>query len=357
MELQSIYNEYLNIKFKRGLPPVRMNSFEYGLYEDDSADLFLPDHPEVTFTNWMYNLQPRDPHYVSMPNWQPVLADVFQQMDIYDEQVLYHLLFTINTTLSVNSHNAYSTMNDFMKNYSFLQLSHLSEITRLNEEQRQQLRDFFFFFYLYSHPVNEETLYACSFEGKNLVHTKTDISLEHYFTAFHDYYSSNKKEYSKQIAIAPPDIQACKHLTLELLQCIEGKSAKLNMPQEEGLEAVLRLINDVDQMLQLHDENKPELFDIMKSFLTDARSTPYRDHCFTTLLQNYASYILFFRFDEIHALVEYFEDTPVWCRTIINKIFMDTIFMERLLRQKRIDITAYPNVTPFFEDEAKRIYL
>ncbi|MFK0525247.1 hypothetical protein ACINKY_23840 [Paenibacillus illinoisensis] len=357
MELQTIYNEYLNIKFKRGLPPVRTNPFEYGLYEDDSADLFLTDHPDETFTNWMYDLQPRDPHYVSEPNWQPVLADVFQQMDIYDEQVLYHLLFTINTTLSIHSYNAYSAMNEWMKSYSFLQLSHLSEITRLNEEQKHQLRDFFFFFYLYAHPVNEETLYACSFKGQNLVHTKTDISLEHYFTAFHDHYSTNMNEYSQQITIAPHDIPACKHLTLELLRCIEGKSAKLNMPEEEGLEALLPLINDVDQMLQLHDKNKPALFDIMKNFLTDARSTPYRDHCFTMLLQNYAAYILFFRFDEIYALVDYFEDTPVWCRTIINKIFMDTIFMERILRQKRIDITAYPNVTQFFEDEAKRIYL
>jgi hypothetical protein len=350
MELQSIYNEYLNIKFKRELPPVRTNPFEYGFYEDDRADLFLTDHPDETFTNWMYDLQPRDPHYVSEPDWKPVLGELFQQMDIYDEQVLYYLLFTLNTTLSINSHNAYSTMNDFMKNYSFLQLSHLSEITRLNEEQKQQLRDFFFFFYLYSHPVNEETLYACSFEGQNLVHTKTDISLERYFTAFHDHYS-------EQIAIAPHDIHACKHLTLEILRCIEGKSAKLSMPEEEGLEAMLRLINDVDQMLQMHDENKSALFEIMKDFLTEARSTPYREHCFTTLLQNYTSYILFFRFDEIHALVDYFKNTPVWCRTIINKIFMDTVFIDRVMRQNRIDITAYPNLTQFFEDEAKRIYL
>ncbi|MGD0033810.1 hypothetical protein SLT67_20770 [Paenibacillus illinoisensis] len=357
MELQSIYNEYLNIKFKRALPPVRTSPFEYGLYEDDRADLFLTDHLDETFTNWMYDLQPRDPHYVSEPDWKPVLRELFQQMDIYDEQVLYYLLFTLNTTLSINSHNAYSTMNDFMKNYSFLQLSHLSEITRLNEEQKHQLRDFFFFFYLYAHPVNEETLYACSFEGQNLVHTKTDISLERYFTAFHDHYSTNMNQYSEQIAIAPHDIQACKHLTLEILRCIEGKSAKLSMPEEEGLEAMLRLINDVDQMLQMHDENKSALFEIIKDFLTEARSTPYREHCFTTLLQNYTSYILFFRFDEIHTLVDYFEDTPVWCRTIINKIFMDTVFIDRVMKQNRIDITAYPNLTQFFEDEAKRIYL
>ncbi|MEO2207967.1 hypothetical protein ABGV42_30070 [Paenibacillus pabuli] len=357
MELQTLYNEYLNIKFKRGLQPVQMESFEYGLYDDDSADLFLKDHPEETFTNWMYDLQPRDPHYVSEPDWKPVLGELFQQMDIYDEQVLYYLLFTINTTLSINSHNAYSTMNDFMKNYSFLQLSHLSEITRLNAEQKHQVRDFFFFYYLYAHPVNEETLYACSFDRQNLVHTKTDIPLERYFAAFHDHYSTNMNEYSEQIAIAPHDIQTCKHLTLELLRRIEGKSAKLNMPKEEGLEAVLLLINDVDQMLQMHDENKTVLFEIMKKFLTEARSTPYRDHCFTTLLQNYVSYILFFRFDEIHALVDYFEATPEWCRMIINKIFMDTVFIDRVMRQKRIDITAYPNVIQFFDDEAKRIYL
>ncbi|HER2209511.1 TPA: hypothetical protein VJT00_001863, partial [Streptococcus pyogenes] len=149
------------------------------------------------------------------------------------------------------------------------------------------LRDFFFFFYLYTHPVNEETLYACSFSGQDLIHTKTNIKLEHYFSAFHEYYIENQDKYGEQILISPHEIQACKHLTLELIRTIEGKSPKLIMPMEEGLEAVVELINNVDQMLHMYAKNKTLLFDVMRNFLATPHTSPYRDHCFTTLLQNY----------------------------------------------------------------------
>ena len=49
--------------------------------------------------------------------------------------------------------NPFNAMNDFMKNYCFFQLAQLSDATKLNNEQKHQLRDFFFFFYLYTHPV------------------------------------------------------------------------------------------------------------------------------------------------------------------------------------------------------------
>ncbi|NUU77362.1 hypothetical protein [Paenibacillus xylanilyticus] len=357
MELQILYNEYMNIKFKLGLPPVRTETFEYGLYEDNSAALFLAGHPEETFTSWLYDLQPRDPHYVPEPDWEPVLADVFHQMDVYDELTLYYLLFTMNTTLSINSYNAYSAMNDFMKSYSYFQLSQLNGVSSLNEGEKRQLRDFFFFSYLYAHPVNEKTLHACSFSGQDLVHTKTNIQLEPYFSAFHDHYSENYDKYSGQIVIAPHEIQACKRLTVELLRSIEGKTAKLSMPSEERLEAVVQLINDVDQMIRMYTENNTALFDIMRDFLAEDHSTAYRDHCFTMLLQNYGLYILYFRFEEIHALVNYFKSTPQWCGIIINKIFTDTIFIQRMMRQKQIEITAYPDVISFFDEEAKKIYI
>ena len=357
MKLQSLYNEYLNIKFNRGLPSVQTDGFEYCFCEDDSTELFFVDRKNESFVEWVYELQPRDPNYTVNPDWKPVLSDVFNRLDVYDELILYYLLFTINATTSIAKRNPFNAMNDFMKNYCFFQLAQLTDVAGLNDEQRHQLRDFFFFFYLYAHPVNEETLYSFSFSGQDLIHTKTNINIEHYFSLYHDYYIENLDKHRDKLFIAPHEINACKNLTLKLLKSIEGKSAKLSMPPEEGLEAVLRLINDVDDLIQIYSENKTTLFGIIRDFLSDNRSNAYRDHCFSTLLQNYVCYILYFKFDEIHDLVEYFKGTPLWCEKIINKIFTDAIFIQKLMRQNHIDIAEYKNVIQFFGEEARRIYL
>lgn len=110
-------------------------------------------------------------------------------------------------------------------------------------------------------------------------------------------------------------------LTSQLLRSIEGKSARLNMPTEEGLESVVRLINHVDEFILLYSENKTTLFDILND------------------------------------LVDYFKDTPLWCKIIVNKIFADTIFIQKILRQNRIDLTEYKNVIEFFDEEARRIHV
>ncbi len=357
MKLQLLYNEYLNIKFNRGLPSVQTHCLEYCLLEDGSAQLLFADRKNESFAEWAYELQPRDPNYTMNPDWKPVLSDFFKHLDVYDELILYYLLFTINATTSIVKINPFNAMNDFMKNYCFFQLAQLTDASRLNDEQRYQLRDFFFFFYLYAHPVNEETLYSFSFSGQDLVHTKTNINIGHYFSIYHDYYSENLDKYRDKIFISPHEINACKNLTMELLRSIEGKSTELAMPVEEGFEVVLQLINDVDYLTHIYSENKTTLFGIMRDFLSDNRSNPYRDHCFSTLLQNYVCYILYFKFDEINALVDYFKDTPLWCKMIINKIFTDAIFIRKIMKQKHIDITEYKNVIEFFDEEARRIYL
>ncbi|ERI04961.1 hypothetical protein [Aneurinibacillus aneurinilyticus] len=357
MKLQLLYNEYLNIKFNRKLQSGQTDCFEYCLCEDGSAELFFIARKDELFIEWAYELQPKDPNYTVNPDWKPVLSAFFKHLDVYDELILYYLLFTINATMSIVKINSFNAMNDFMKNYCFFQLAQLTDASRLNDEQRHQLRDFFFFFYLYAHPVNEETLYSFSFSGQDLVHTKTNIHMEHYFSIYHDYYSENLDKYRDKLFIAPHEINACKNLTMELLGSIEGKSTKLAMPPEEGLEFVLQLINDVDYLIHIYSENKATLFSIMRDFLSDNRSNPYRDHCFSTLLQNYVSYILYFKFDEIHDLVDYFKGTPLWCGMIINKIFTDAIFIQKIMKQNHIDITEYKNVIEFFDEEARRIYL
>lgn len=356
MKLQSLYDEYINIKFNRKLAPVHTDCFEYGLCEDESSELFLIGNEKESFSGWISELQPRDPNYTVNPDWKPVLSKSFTQLNVYDELIFYYLLFTMNTTTSIMKINPYNAMNDFMKSYSFFQLSQLTGVTALNEEQQAELRDFFFFFYLYTHPVNEETLYSFSFCEQGLIHTSTGIRVEHYFSEFHDYYRDHFDKYKDQIGISPREIVLCKSLTMELLRTIEGKS-KLAMPPEEGLEDVLQLINNVDQLIYMNLDNKSEVFKIMEDCLSVKRPSPYQDHCFRMLLQNYVTYILFFNFDELNELADYFNHTPSYCEKIINTIFTDAIFIQKILRQHRIDITKYIKITDYFNEEAKNIYL
>ncbi|CAH1197112.1 hypothetical protein [Paenibacillus sp. JJ-223] len=359
MHIQHLYHSYLNMKYNRALPLLETRPFEYALCEDGGAELFFTDHPEETFAEWLSELQPRDPNYVANPDWKPMLHEQFAQLDVYEELILYYLLYTINATTSIASLNPYNAMNDFMKNYAFFQLNPLTGISRLSDEQKGQLREFFFFFYLYAHPVNEETLYAFSFKGHTLVHNKTNIEVERYISAFHDHCIHNFADFEDQLSILPSNIKACKQLTLELLRSIEGHAPKLTMPPEEGIEPILRLINDVDEMLRMHSENNAELFAVMRDFMENnpGASTPYSEHCFRILLQNYVSYILFFNFDAIRDLVKYFKDDPLWGKTIINHMFTDAILIQKIMRQLRIDLAFYPEVTALFEEQARRIYL
>ncbi|WP_145414572.1 hypothetical protein [Paenibacillus xylanexedens] len=369
----------------------------FGQYEDDSVALFFNDHPEETFSGWIVRLRPKDPYYGSKPDWKPVLAETFEQLNVYDEMILYYLLFTINSTLSINTHNTYSEMNDVMKKYSFLQLSHLHDTTCLNVAQKQSLRDFFFFIYLYAHPVNDETLYACSWDQQRLIHSKTGIPLKDYFATYYDHYTTHRDEYADQIMISAEEIQACKALTLELLQVIEGRSPKLIIPSVKGLEPVIELINDVDGMLKLYKDDPYAFCQIIRDLLADAmmdvsletnagagtkansdtdtdtdanadtlgvaaegaseNSSSYRDYCLTVLLQNYASYILFFDFNEIRVLIDAFKDNPKECSIIISKMFTDTIFLQKIIRQQNIDLNEYPEVTRFFDEKAREWFL
>ena len=50
---------------------------------------------------------------------------LFNHLDVYDELVLFYLLFTINKTTSIVRSNPINAMNDFMKNYCFFQLAQL----------------------------------------------------------------------------------------------------------------------------------------------------------------------------------------------------------------------------------------
>lgn len=95
----------------------------------------------------------------------------------------------------------------------------------------------------------------------------------------------------------------------------------------------------------------------MADCLSIEQSSPYRSHCFNMLLQNYVTYILFFNFDELNELVDYFSNTPAYCEKIINTLFTGAIFIQKILRQHRLDMTKYKNITDFFNERARSMYL
>ncbi len=61
MKLQLLYNEYLNLKFNRGSPSVPLDGFEYGLLEEDGAELFFVEHKDEAFVEWRTNYSPEIP--------------------------------------------------------------------------------------------------------------------------------------------------------------------------------------------------------------------------------------------------------------------------------------------------------
>lgn len=357
MKIQRLYNQYIHLKFHFDDVPVGIEEFEYGEYEDGNIVLFYTQHPDESLMGWTFEVQPQDPNYISHPDWSPVLIDSFPQLTVYNEQILFYLLYTLNSTTTIYNITPYSKMNDFMKNYTFFQLTQISTLRGISKEEKQQLRAFLWFFFLYAHPVNEETLYSCSFQGDELIHTESNITLSHYFIAFHEYYRTHLEDYGDKILISAQEIQACQNLTLAMLHAVEGKTEKLQFPPQEGLNDLIALLNDVDLMISMYAENKAKLWDVVRVYLEKDKHTAYEQFCFATLLQNFACYILYFDFDEIVSIPEAFKDHPIWAKQIINQLFGDTIFIQRIIRQQQIDLSQYEVVTRFFNEENRGYFL
>lgn len=356
MELERLYRNYLNLKFGLGLPLLNTAPFEYGLCEDGSYELFMDGLESHAFSEWTSGLTPADPRYSDPADRKPVLAAQFSELDVYDEQVLGFLLLTVNMTTSVFPVNAYNRMNDFMKQYCFFQLAQCSGLTQLEDKQKNSLRDFFFWFYLYAHPVNGETLEAFSFRGPGLIHTETGVLVRKYFEAYHTYYARHHTTVMDSRSLTATRINACSELTLQLLDVVEGQSSVLFFPPQNGLEPALRLINHVDQYIAAFGRHSYAGFVVMRELLAQGPSTPYREQVISVLLQNYVCYILYFDFSRITELVEFFRDDPPRCEMILNRMFTETIFIQKILRKNEIDLRNYPHVTSLFNEHTRKMY-
>ncbi|MFD1884891.1 hypothetical protein [Paenibacillus wenxiniae] len=357
MNMQSLYNSYIGIKYRDQKSPdeIHHHPFQYEVCEDDSTELFIRDAQGTAFSEWAFELMPADPGYLSAPVHAPLLAQQFPQLDLHDELILHYLLLTINTTLSIYPLNRYNRMNDWMKGYCFFQLSGLNQVTLLTDEQRQQIRGWLLYQYLYAHPVNEETLQAFSYKEQHLIHTATDISVRDYMTRYHDEIQQHYEQYADRLNIPSNAVEPCKALTLELLSHLEGSAMALQLPNMPEVSYMLPWLNDVNRLLEQYRRDKQAFFAVLRQAAMEPPNA-YHAHCFGMLLQNYACYILSFDPAELHVMVDALVDEPDRCTLIISRLFIDTIFVQHILWQHGQTIHEMPQLIAHFNDEAKELY-
>lgn len=190
-----------------------------------------------------------------------------------------------------------------------------------------------------------------------MIHTETGVLVREYFEAYHMYYARHHATVrGGGQSLALTHINACSELTLQLLDIVEGQSSVLFFPPQNGLEPALRLINHVDQYIAAFDRHSSTGFVVMRELFAEGPSTPYREQVISVLLQNYVCYILYFDFSRITELVEFFRDDPPRCEMILNRMFTETIFIQKILRQNGIDLRNYPHITSLFHEHTRQMY-
>lgn len=357
MNIQSLYNSYIGIKYGKQEPKLHIhdNPFQYSACEDDSIELFIRNEDYADFAEWAFELKPDDPGYLSEPVHTPFLAQPFPQLDLYEELILHYLLLTVNTTLSIYPLNRYNRMNDWMKGYCFFQLSGLNRVTLLDDGQREQLRGWLLHQYLYAHPVNWDTLQAFSYREQHLIHTASGIHVRDYMTRYHDEIQQHYDQYEERLNASPDAIGQFKALTLELLSHLEGSTVALQLPDAPEVSYLLPWLNDVNYLLEQYHKDKSAFFHVLKQ-AEAAPTSVYHDHCFSTLLQNYGCYILSFDPNELNVMIEAFSNEPELCTRIISRLFTDTIFVKHILWQHGQALDDMPHIVAYFNDEAKELY-
>ncbi|CDL82942.1 hypothetical protein XSR1_260051 [Xenorhabdus szentirmaii DSM 16338] len=263
------------------------------------------------------------------------------------------MLWTINSTL-VPGYGQYSDMNVFMKGYSFLQLSHINNSDYLTKKQKEEIRDFFFWHFLYTHPVNEETLEAFSFRGQDLFYSDANVKVSDYFRLYHDFYIERYSSYKDKLEVKPQDIEQFKYLTLDLIKVIEGKSKKLKLPDDEELSIILNYVNNIDFFLKSYYSDRESIFRLLKNALLRSDEDSYQNYIFSVFIQNYVCYILNFDFDEMKYLVDYFNEDIDTYNNIIKRIHSDAIFIDRLVYLKKVDVLSYDTFFMALDENRKR---
>lgn len=383
MTLRPLYADRIRLKFELE-PPLRdADDFEYAECEDGSIELFYKNEDSATFADWNADLQPPDPRYGDPGQRQPLLHESFPTLNVYDEQVLNFLLYTLNATLSLPPLAPAHAMNERMKQHSFFLLGRLSSVTSLNETQKNELREFGFWFFLYAHPVNGETLEAFSLIAQpssdpepkptktRLIHTESGVVVRDYFRAYHGYYAQPHSAYADQLLLSPQLIEASLGLTLELLDVVEGNIAAEHAPmlpawptetypeKSDLLLQALRWIHNPDELLKTYAAAPGEVFERMRDLTRSARQTAQTDAYLASiaemLLDHYVFYVLFFDPGELSRLIAHFASEPETCTILVNRLLSDTIFMQRILRMRGINLLERcPEAEVFLDEQARR---
>ncbi|WP_446469792.1 hypothetical protein [Xenorhabdus stockiae] len=353
MDLGPFFNQFIEFKYNKLPVSSKLDRFEYYKCESGGAELFFIESDDIVFPEWNYHLFPEDPHYYKECHWKPILSERFINVNLYDEQVFLYLLFTINSVTSIVEVNPNNKSRDFVKNYSFLQLSKINSFSSIFKRDKNKLRSLFFYSFLYSHPVNYETLYAFSIRNGDVFHIKSGVLVKDYFDAYYDFFVNNYEEYKSKIPITIDELISCKKLTSLLLGNVEGKCNGLNFPSGYNDNGMIEVINNFDSLIKIYNQDKTMFYDVFKKYLLkNNRESIFVDF----LLQNYVCYILYFDMDEINNFLDCFSKERDLCGFLINKIFYNPIFIKKILIDQKKNLSSYGRVICFLDEETINIY-
>ncbi|EOV0648030.1 hypothetical protein ACOIOT_003753 [Cronobacter turicensis] len=333
---------------KNNLP----TKFDYVCCNDRTVQLFFRKSEDETFCDWDLELQPEDPHYKYNSDTTILLKDKYPLLNVYDEQVFHHIIFTVNSVTTVPEINQYNRINAFMKMYCFFQLSNM----KINEGDASEFikyRRFLFQYFLFSHPVNEETLNAFTISdlGK-IIHTASNVALKDYASDYYDFYIENYEKLSAGIAIDKDEIEAAKCLHLSLIGMIENGGFTLKIPSPD-ISIDMNLVNDSSYFIKAYLDNKQVIIRDVVNLLNGGNS--HSEYCLNFILQKFVIYILSKDFGEIYHFLNCFSELEQK-RAIVNLLFKNAIFIKAIMDEKLMAWDNIKDIAYLFDDETKKMY-
>lgn len=353
MNIKIFFDEYVKNQFISDHVSIPFDCFKYQENEYGDKEIFFLDKNE-TFLGWDSSFFPEDPYYAE-EHELPLLCDKYNNIDVYDQIILFYLLYTVNSSTLSPVPDECNKINVFMKQYCFFQLSQISYASFLSEHESSELRDFFWFYFLYSHPVNETTLYSCKYSDGKLVYKDKEIYLSDYFDSYYEFFVENYERVKNKINLTKDEILSSKEMTRNIFNVIEGNGCNLQYFNGNPL---VNYVNDVSLFINRYENNRDSLFSEIFYFAEKCETT-YDNYILSVILQNYVCYVLKNNFNEITCLSDYLHsrEKDRVSFLIINKIFSDSIFVKKICLKENIDISKYKYIISYFDEESKRINL
>ncbi|EPT7056357.1 hypothetical protein P2G72_18155 [Cronobacter sakazakii] len=351
--VDKIFKNYFSCLMQKEIEDnVYFDNFEYSLCDDNTTQLFFKKSEDETFCEWDLDLQPEDPHYKYDPDTTILLIDKYPLLNVYDEQVFHHIIFTVNSVTTVPEINQYNRINAFMKMYCFFQLSNM----KINEKDASEFikyRRFLFQYFLISQPVNEETLnaFAISDSGK-IIHTASNIALKDYASDYYDFYIENYEKLSAEIAIDKDEIEAARCLHLSLIDMIENGGFALKIPSPD-VSIDMKLVNDSSYFIKAYLDNKQIIIRDVVNLLNQGNF--HSEYCLNFILQNFLIYILSKGFGEIYQFLNSFSELEQK-REIVNLLFKNAIFIKAIMDEELIVWDDIKDITCLFYEKVKEMY-